>query len=51
MVIIHSPPNEIERIDAVWAIVSVDANGEGICGIGGTMMSMVTATMRGSCGF
>ncbi len=44
---IHAPPNESE-IEQLWAFVSVDPGGEGICAamIGGTAFSMVTASER-----
>jgi hypothetical protein len=32
MTIIHNPPNT-HRIDAVWAAVSVDDGGEGLCAV------------------
>lgn len=43
---VHSPPNTIPRIETIWAVVSVDATGEGICGamIGGQWMSLTTAS-------
>lgn len=48
MVTIYAPPNKIERIDQIWAVVSTDATGEGICGmpIGETMFAMVTSDER-----
>lgn len=30
---LHSPPNTLQRIDAVWMFVSVDATGEGVCAV------------------
>lgn len=30
---LHRPRNTIPRIDAIWAAVSVDKDGEGICAI------------------
>jgi hypothetical protein len=29
--VLHSPPNDILRIDEIWAFVSCDETGEGIC--------------------
>ena len=49
MLIIHSPQNEIERIERGMGDASLlMRTARASCGIGGTMMSMVTATMRGS---
>jgi hypothetical protein len=45
--IIITPPNQIARIDKVWAILSMDERGEGVCaaniGNDGTMMALITA--------
>jgi hypothetical protein len=30
MIIIDTPPNEIPRIDQIWAVLSVDETGEGV---------------------
>jgi hypothetical protein len=42
---VHAPPNTIERIETIWAVLSVDANGEGICGsrIGGSWMTLTVS--------
>lgn len=46
MKVVHSPPNTISHIETIWAVVSVDATGEGICGamIGGQWLSLTTAS-------
>jgi hypothetical protein len=44
--VIHSPPNTIERMESVWAVLSADAAGrEGVCAatVGGVWMALVTA--------
>lgn len=33
MPLIHNPPNNLPRIDSVWAAVSVDEHGEGLCAV------------------
>jgi hypothetical protein len=30
MIIIDTPPNEMPRIDQIWAVLSVDEGGEGV---------------------
>ncbi|MGY8661749.1 hypothetical protein Q3C01_05190 [Bradyrhizobium sp. UFLA05-109] len=44
---VHSPPNELRRIDAVWAFISSDETGEGLCAgplMGpGTLIPLVAA--------
>lgn len=42
---IHSPPNTLLRIDEIWAFVSVDETGEGLCAIptAGGLMPMIAA--------
>jgi hypothetical protein len=44
MTMIHNPPNT-HRIDTIWAAVSVDEGGEGICGIllDGTWMPLIAS--------
>jgi|EndMetStandDraft_9_1072997.scaffolds.fasta_scaffold586985_2 hypothetical protein len=46
--VVHSPPNTIKRIDALWVFVSEDATGEGVCAymIGDTVVPMVAADER-----
>lgn len=29
---IYSPPNHIKRIETIWAFISEDETGEGVCG-------------------
>ena len=45
---VHTPPNEIKHIETVWAVVSLDEHGEGICGamVNGRWMSLTTASER-----
>jgi hypothetical protein len=31
--LVHAPPNQVAKAEALYAIVSVDANGEGVCGV------------------
>jgi len=42
---IIDPPNHIQRITAVWAAISVDETGEGICAVNsnGTWMPLLAA--------
>jgi hypothetical protein len=44
---IHSPPNEMLRIDELYLFISVDEHGEGVCaaplGGDGSMMPLVAA--------
>jgi hypothetical protein len=30
--VIHSPPNYLGRIESIWAALSIDEGGEGVCG-------------------
>lgn len=48
MAVVHTPPNIIERIETIWAVVSLDGTGEGICGamVAGQWMSMTTANEK-----
>lgn len=48
MTVIHSPPNTNPRITTLWAIVSVDATGEGICAanLNGQWMTLCTSEER-----
>lgn len=32
MITAISPPNTIPHIETIWAVVSIDENGEGLCG-------------------
>jgi hypothetical protein len=43
--VILNPPNTLERIDQVWAAVSVDEFGEGLCAINirGQWMPLIAA--------
>lgn len=45
---VHAPPNTIERIETIWAVLSVDATGEGLCGaqIHGRWMTLTVADER-----
>jgi hypothetical protein len=46
---LHSPPNHLGRIDQIWAFLSVDDGGEGVCGLtvgGDAMLPMVAADKR-----
>lgn len=42
---IHAPPNTILRINQLWAVLSSDETGEGVCAIpfGGTMLPLIAA--------
>ncbi|MCP3471445.1 hypothetical protein NLM33_18890 [Bradyrhizobium sp. CCGUVB1N3] len=44
---VHSPPNELRRIDAVWAFISSDETGEGLCAAPlmgpGTLIPLIAA--------
>jgi hypothetical protein len=42
---VHTPKNEIPRIDAIWVAVSSDENGEGVCAIifGGVSYPLIAA--------
>jgi hypothetical protein len=43
--IAHNPPNYLGRIDAIWAALSVDDGGEGVCAapIGGMTLPLIAA--------
>jgi hypothetical protein len=42
--LLHDPGNYMGRLDHIWAYLSIDAGGEGICGINN--MPMVAADKR-----
>lgn len=43
--VVHAPPNHLARIDALWAFLSVDEHGEGLCAapIGGMTLPLIAA--------
>lgn len=43
--VIHNPPNYLPRIDSIWAILSVDEHGEGLCAfpMRGVMLPLIAA--------
>lgn len=45
VVMIHTPKNEIPRINAIWAAVSSDEGGEGLCAmiVGGVSYPLLAA--------
>lgn len=45
MMVVHAPPNNIPRIDQMWAAVSVDETGEGLCAVnfGGQWWPLIAA--------
>lgn len=44
-ILVHTPKNEVARIDAIWAAVSSDEDGEGLCAIifGGVSYPLIAA--------
>ena len=45
---IHAPPNKIQSIDEIWAAVSSDETGEGLCSIilGGVCYPLIAADLK-----
>jgi hypothetical protein len=45
---IHSPKNQVRRIDAIWAAVSSDDTGEGVCAVtvGGLSLPLIAADQK-----
>ena len=48
MTVILTPPNTIDQIETIWAVVSHDETGEGLCGalIDGRWTSLTVADER-----
>jgi hypothetical protein len=44
----HAPPNYLGRIDAIWAALSLDEGGEGVCAapMGGMTLPLIAADKR-----
>lgn len=44
-ILIHSPSNHLSSIDSLWAFLSVDEGGEGVCAVplDNTMMPLIAA--------
>lgn len=46
--VLHGPPNYLGRIDRIWAFLSIDEGGEGVCAapLGGMTVPLIAADKR-----
>jgi hypothetical protein len=46
--VVHEAPNYLGRIDAIWAALSIDEGGEGVCAapLGGMTLPLIAADKR-----